>query len=302
MASLVWLLRAAWISLILPFLIASIPSPISDSFHNRFVELIKRGKVAQSSSKRFSVPLKYFGHFYLWAVIWTTCLLVATWMYGCHLSGGGGGGVSDEVWKSVFLLVLLEIQVVRRLYESFFVLKYRPSAKLHLFGYIIGYFFYTAAGLSLCAEHVPELFRFVSNLHEEGLRTFKFDPSRLIDALIGFKWYMWLGAAIFSWGWIHQRNIHAILGSLRPSKEMINQHTIPRGDWFELVSSPHYFAEIVIYLGLVIASGCFDLTIWLLWDFVVANLTYAAAETHRWYLSKFDDYPKNRRAIFPFVY
>ncbi|GMY05691.1 polyprenol reductase 2, partial [Fagus crenata] len=58
----------------------------------------------------------------------------------------------------------------------------------------------------------------------------------------------------------------------------------------------------VIYAGLLVASGGTDLTIWLLFGFVVANLVFAAAERHRWYLRKFDNYPSNRLAIIPFLY
>ncbi|KAF9623412.1 hypothetical protein IFM89_002996 [Coptis chinensis] len=40
------------------------------------------------------------------------------------------------------------------------------------------------------------------------------------------------------------------------------------GNWFEIVSCPHYLAEIVIYAGLLVASGGSDPTIWLLFGFV----------------------------------
>ncbi|GMY05636.1 polyprenol reductase 2-like isoform X1 [Fagus crenata] len=92
------------------------------------------------------------------------------------------------------------------------------------------------------------------------------------------------------------------LGSLRDRTEQDEEYVIPHGDWFESVSSPHYLAEIVIYAGLLVASGGTDLTIWLLFGFVVANLVFAAAEMHRWYLRKFDNYPSNRLAIIPFLY
>lgn len=36
----------------------------------------------------------------------------------------------------------------------------------------------------------------------------------LLTPLINFKWHAWIGAAIFLWGWIHQRHCHAILVSL----------------------------------------------------------------------------------------
>jgi 3-oxo-5-alpha-steroid 4-dehydrogenase 3 / polyprenol reductase len=30
-------------------------------------------------------------------------------------------------------------------------------------------------------------------------------------------------------------------------------------------------------------------------------LSFAAVQTHRWYLQKFEDYPRSRYAIIPFV-
>lgn len=96
-------------------------------------------------------------------------------------------------------------------------------------------------------------------------------------------------------------------GSLREHAEQIDEYVIPHGDWFEIVSCPHYLAEIVIslslslslsllhkhktilvtmlrlandlnsclqmmkviYAGLLVASGGTDITIWLLFAFVV---------------------------------
>ncbi|RWW30213.1 hypothetical protein GW17_00005216 [Ensete ventricosum] len=99
-------------------------------------------------------------------------------------------------------------------------------------------------------------------------------------------------------------------GSLRENKGA-DEYVIPYGDWFRYVSCPHYLAEIVILVLLVLS---YTLESWLqaedrilqygffscLW--YVSNLTFAAAETHRWYHRKFENYPKTRRAIIPFVY
>ncbi|KOM34962.1 hypothetical protein LR48_Vigan02g111200, partial [Vigna angularis] len=89
-------------------------------------------------------------------------------------------------------------------------------------------------------------------------------------------WKHWISAAVFLWGWIHQYHCHKILGSLRHSTDA-EEYVIPHGDWFEIVSSPHYLSEIV------------------------ANLSFAAVETHKWYSQKFKDYPSNRFAIIPFL-
>ncbi|XP_018497776.2 polyprenol reductase 2-like [Pyrus x bretschneideri] len=112
----------------------------------------------------------------------------------------------------------------------------------------------------------------------------------LISIVLAFTFIMFLTCEIL------------LQGSLRDHSEPNDEYVIPHGDWFEIVSSPHYLAEIVIYAGLVVASGGTDLTIWLLFGFVVSNLVLAAAETHRWYLQKFESYPKKRLAIIPFAY
>ncbi|CAL5422374.1 unnamed protein product [Camellia sinensis] len=43
-----------------------------------------------------------------------------------------------RVWQSVFLLLLMEVQALRRLCETIYVFKYSPSARMHIFGYLTG--------------------------------------------------------------------------------------------------------------------------------------------------------------------
>ncbi|KAL8472305.1 hypothetical protein ACS0TY_029501 [Phlomoides rotata] len=333
----VLLLRAAWVAGILPIMVAFIPWSKITPFRELLLKLSGRGKIMDSSSKKLSVPQKFFLHFYILAVIWTTLLLVATWLYAIkktpiasegeiyssiasHLTGVSHDlflGKSQSsvieytygIWKSVFLLLLIDAQLLRRLYESIYVLKYSPSARMHIVGYLTGLFFYTAAPLSFCCKYSWEVFNFVEDIiavfivkGKDIIQFGDFDLLGHVNPLMQLKWCTWIGAALFFWGWYHQYRCHAILGSLRENKHKDNDYEIPHGDWFEYVSSPHYLAEIVIYGGLVIASGFSDITIWLVFGFVVANLTFAAAETQKWYLRKFDNYPRNRCAIIPFVY
>ncbi|KAL2477026.1 Polyprenol reductase 2 [Forsythia ovata] len=333
---LVTLLRTAWISGILPILLACIPSPKLDAFHDLLLGVAKRGKIMHSSSRKFTVPQRFFIHFYILAVIWTSILLATTWHYAykitpavsepslyssiaSHLTGSSNvfplhksdpSSIEQKyrVWQSVFMLLLMEAQVLRRLLETIYVFKYSPSARMHIFGYLTGLFFYTAAPLSLCCKYASEVFKFVADLvvefvikGKDRMQVTEFDWWGHVNPLLHLRWYMWIGGAVFLWGWIHQYRCHAILGSLREN-EQDDDYSIPHGDWFQYVSSPHYLAEIVIYAGVVIASGCSDVTIWLLFGFVVTNLAFAATETHKWYLQKFDNYPRDRSAIVPFVY
>ncbi|KAI5388368.1 hypothetical protein KIW84_074166 [Lathyrus oleraceus] len=167
--------------------------------------------------------------------------------------------------------------------------------------------FYIAAPLSLCGDCALEVFYFSTNLVTEFIVRGKnqmpvpeIDFWLVLNPLARLGWKHWIGAAVFSWGWIHQYRCHKILGSLRDSRQA-EEYVIPRGDWFEIVSSPHYLSEIVIYASFVVATGGSNLTIWLLFAFVVANLAFAAVETHSWYRRKFEDYPSRRFAIIPFI-
>ena len=79
-------------------------------------------------------------------------------------------------------------------------------------------------------------------------------------------------------------------------------YAVPRGDWFEVVSSPHYLAECVLYAGLALVAGAraFPRLAPML-AAVGANLALAARRTHAWYLETFPEYPKNRWAMVPGV-
>ncbi|KAL7206849.1 hypothetical protein ACSBR2_019539 [Camellia fascicularis] len=251
---LVALLRAAWVAATLPILVASIPSSLLNSFHEFLLGFAKRGKIMQSSSQKFTVPQKFFCHFYTLAVVWTTFLLAATWFYVYKMaplvseplqysSSESSNTERHRVWRSVFLLLLIGVQALRRLVETIYIFNYSPSARMHVFGYLAGLFFYTAALLSLCCTFALETFVFASNRVVEFIVKGKnqipateFDWWGFASPLMILRWYSWIGMAIFLWGWIHQRRCHAIL---------------------------------VIYAGLMVASGGADLTVWLIFGFVV---------------------------------
>ncbi|XP_048632985.1 polyprenol reductase 2-like [Brassica napus] len=262
----VWLVRAAWIATILLMVIGSIPISKLRLFHELMLIFAGRGKILQPSSsqticplllvllwrQKWTVPQKYFSHFYVVGVVWTTFLFAMTWMYALKMAPLTGGSHVEhwfKVWRAVFLLLLMEIHVLRRLIESFYVFNYSPCARMNILGYFTGLF------LSLSINIAPEVVTFAGN-------------QILKDAKM------------------------LIQGSLRKSPSQAKEYIIPHGDWFEMV----------LYVGLLLASGGTDVTIWLLFGFVVGNLTVAAGETHRWYLRKFENYPANRSAIFPYVY
>ncbi|ESW03737.1 hypothetical protein PHAVU_011G038300 [Phaseolus vulgaris] len=328
---LVQILRAAWLAATLPIVIASLPIPNLSFLRRTLIGFAGRGKIMQSSSQKFTIPQRLFLHFYAVAFLWTTLLLVATWAYAYSMVPlvaepfsystitsflTGGSTIRTDsyklrqryvAWEAVFLLFLMEFHVLRRLFETIHVFDYSPSARMHVIGYLTGLFFYIAAPLSLCGDCAVEVFNFVANLVTEfivkgknQMQVTEFEIFQILNPLFRLGWKHWIGTAVFLWGWIHQYHCHKILGSLRHSTQA-EEYVIPQGDWFEIVSSPHYLSEIVIYASFVVATGGSNLTIWLLFAFVVANLSFAAVETHKWYRQKFEDYPTSRFAIIPFL-
>jgi protein-S-isoprenylcysteine O-methyltransferase Ste14 len=107
-----------------------------------------------------------------------------------------------------------------------------------------------------------------------------------------------VGVALFGFGYWLNHDSDARLRNLRKPRE--TGYKIPRGGGFRFVSSPHYLGEIVEWTGWALATWSLPTLAFLAWT--MANLTPRANETHQWYLDKFEDYPKSRKRLIPFLY
>jgi len=74
---------------------------------------------------------------------------------------------------------------------------------------------------------------------------------------------------------------------------------IPYGGLFKYVSSPNLSGEIIEWLGWAMMSWCLPSFSFALWT--MANLIPRALDHHHWYKRKFADYPKDRKAVIPFL-
>jgi 3-oxo-5-alpha-steroid 4-dehydrogenase 1 len=78
------------------------------------------------------------------------------------------------------------------------------------------------------------------------------------------------------------------------------RYTIPHGFLFEHVTSPQYFTELVGFFGwAMMTRNPGGLVIFLI---SAANLVPRAVQSHQWYHAKFDNYPKERKILIPFVW
>ena len=106
------------------------------------------------------------------------------------------------------------------------------------------------------------------------------------------------GTLIFLIGFLINLNSDHILRYLRKPGEV--GYKIPYKGLFRWVSCPNYFGELLEWMGWAILTWSFAGLFFFLWT--AANLVPRAFSHHKWYLEKFPDYPKNRKAIFPYVF
>lgn len=109
---------------------------------------------------------------------------------------------------------------------------------------------------------------------------------------------MYVGVVVFFIGISGNFYHHYLLANLRKDGE--KQYKIPRGGLFSLVICPHYLFEVVGFLGISFISQtvyAFFFTIGM-----AGYLVGRSYATRKWYMSKFEDFPKDVKALIPYIY
>ena len=112
----------------------------------------------------------------------------------------------------------------------------------------------------------------------------------------------WMNSPIFYFGitifligmFINIRSDYLII-SLRKDKGP--GYHMPDKFMHRYISAPNYFGEIIEWIGWAILTWSISGVVFLIW--VIANLFPRAISHHKWYQNKFENYPKNRKAIIP---
>lgn len=106
-----------------------------------------------------------------------------------------------------------------------------------------------------------------------------------------------IGCSLFLFGSYINNQSDTILINLR--KESETGYKIPYSGLFKYVSCPNHLGEIIEWFGFAILTWSLAGLSFALWTF--ANLLPRAIAHHKWYQKRFTDYPKNRKALFPFI-
>ncbi|XP_034617399.1 3-oxo-5-alpha-steroid 4-dehydrogenase 1 isoform X3 [Trachemys scripta elegans] len=102
-------------------------------------------------------------------------------------------------------------------------------------------------------------------------------------------------------GWLSGMTINIysdhILRNLRKPGE--TGYKIPRGGLFEYVTGANFFGEILEWFGFALASCTIESAAFAICTLFI--LGSRAHQHHQWYREKFEDYPKSRKIVIPFV-
>ena len=126
-------------------------------------------------------------------------------------------------------------------------------------------------------------------------------------SLLSFcRWYHVAAVLVFLWDSWHQWNCHRILARLRKqlhTKVTKSLYGIPRGDWFDHVTCPHYLAEIIIYAAMFVVMEMRNVVWLLVVLFTASMLALSARQSHQWYKTRFAGcYPAQRKIIIPWIF
>ncbi|XP_039952794.1 polyprenol reductase isoform X1 [Bactrocera neohumeralis] len=249
------------------------------------------------------IPKSWFKHFYIFSFTWSL-LALSLLLKGFIMNAtapelvlefldfvaGGQANRNVQVNSTSALVasVLLTIQCARRFYETNFVQIFSKNSKINWSHYLVGHLHYFGAILALLSNTEG----FVRGTLPSA---FSLKHITLIQCLCIF---------IFHFSWTQQYKSNMILVNLRKDAKSgevkTENHLLPTGGFFNIISSPHMFFEIVMYLailGLLPTSTTWILVV--IWVFV--NQLANALLTHKWYKENFKNYPKNRKALIPFI-
>jgi hypothetical protein len=95
---------------------------------------------------------------------------------------------------------------------------------------------------------------------------------------------------------------HYLLASLRSKATHGKKYSAPKGGLFEYVAAPHYFFELIGWLGIAIASQ--QLTGYLNMASMSSYLAARSFNQNSWNKNKFDEkeWPTSRQNLIPFIY
>jgi len=105
------------------------------------------------------------------------------------------------------------------------------------------------------------------------------------------------GVIVFFAGMIINVNADEKLIHMRKSSS--NGYQVPYGGLFNKISCPNFFGEIIEWAGFAVLCWSLPALSFFIWT--CCNLVPRALDHHKWYKGKFENYPEERKAVFPYI-
>jgi 3-oxo-5-alpha-steroid 4-dehydrogenase 1 len=218
--------------------------------------------------------------------------------YGRHIRKGWGKNISARLgWvimesPCVILMIIYawlvkdQLQVVHKVFLIFWLVHYIHRSFIYPFAIDM-----TNPKMPISIAASAFFFNIV-NVNIQAFGIFYF-TEYLQDWMNSPVFYS--GISIFLIGmYINIRSDYLII-SLRKDKGP--GYHMPNKFMHRYISAPNYFGEIVEWIGWTILTWSISGLVFAIWT--IANLFPRAIAHHKWYQEKFNDYPKNRKAIIP---
>lgn len=117
------------------------------------------------------------------------------------------------------------------------------------------------------------------------------------EAIVKLDGLFYLGLGCVIVGEIGNLYHHKLLADLRGNE---GGYHIPKGGWFEQTTCPHYFFELLVWLGITLVSR--HLFTGLIFIAMLGYLTARSIKTRQWYRNRFRDYPEKRTYMIPYIF
>jgi 3-oxo-5-alpha-steroid 4-dehydrogenase 3 len=245
-------------------------------------------------------------------------------VWTAYYAGGAALNTACLVWEPCLLLLLLQVHLLRRVYETGFVTLFSETRREHPLTICVGVFFYALLSPSLALEVRAARLQSV-HLHDQHVRELEVDGSGIAT------WFAMATIAAFLGANVAQHLAHVELARLRASENLPlkmqvgskAQYGVPTGWLFTHLSCcPHYTCEVVLYVALALLAatdaagpvGGAGLTIryggynmcacvcgWGAVLFSAINLSITAVRTRKWYRKRPEARHLSRWAIIPFA-
>lgn len=230
-------------------------------------------------------------------------LLFITAPYGRHYKGGWGLQMSTRwAW------VIMELPAVLTIFYMWLI-GFRDLASpivVFLIIWQIHYLyrtFYFPFQLKDSKKSFPALlvlFAITFNVINGFINGFAvFHTEAIADTTFYYNWNFWIGVVIFFIGFIMHVHSDRTIINLRKDPSSAN-YSIPYGGMFRWVTNPNYLGEVIQWLGWAILTWSIAGLAFALFTF--CNLFPRAIANHKWYKSKFEDFPPDRKVFFPGIY